>query len=164
MKKNGFTLIELIVSISIMALLFLVIIPLILNIRGEVLAKNCTSTKNDVSTAAKDWAYEHLNTIPTNGTQTCITIEDLINKGYLVGNRNSKMSLSNPVTEEDITNCEVCLYYTDMYVIDARTNSQTNKKLNTIMKSEFTKFDVVPGGNATITKDTTEDVCDIRCE
>ena len=119
--KKGFTLVELLIVIAIMGILAIIVIP---TIRNDILQKSLESNNVNIISAAEDWAYDNLNTISlevesmtpdSNGyvygrcSQT--TVDNLITKGYLVGDKENKTVLQNPVTKEPMNTLVVCVRY-----------------------------------------------------
>ncbi len=118
MKKDGFTLVELLIVVAILAILVIIIMPNITNIRDDVLEKDYKTKVSNIETAAKDWAYDNLNLLPTtldssNKYTICtyITVNELIVKGYIVGDKNNKTILENPITNESMNSLKVCVRY-----------------------------------------------------
>ena len=113
MNKNGVTLVELLVVIAIIGLLAVMISPGIMSIRNSVLESTLKSRESQIENAAKDYAYDHINIIPSDistnpNDRNCpplseddiknetyrgieykccatVSVNYLINSGYLVG-------------------------------------------------------------------------------
>ena len=119
MKRNGFTLVELLAVVAIMGILALIVVPNVSKVRDDILAKDLVAIRSQISTAAKDWAYDNLNLLPTtkdatnNNYTVCryVTIDELIVLGYLSGDKENKTVLQNPVTSESMNDLEVCIRY-----------------------------------------------------
>lgn len=123
--KYGFTLIELIVVIAIMSLLVLVVTPAITNMRDDILEKTYQSKVRSINNAAKDWASENLIYVPSvvnneydedrdtscDDNCVCVTINELIVKGFLVGDKEGKSIMTNPITNEPMNDELVCSRY-----------------------------------------------------
>ncbi|MCM1370529.1 MAG: type II secretion system GspH family protein [Clostridium sp.] len=87
MKKNGFTLIELISVVILLALIITLSVNVIINI-----INNSNNEVNDASmrlieTATKEYMTKYENDFDiTNGSTYCIGIQDLINENLLISN------------------------------------------------------------------------------
>jgi prepilin-type N-terminal cleavage/methylation domain-containing protein len=133
MKKNGFTLIELIAAILIMGLLVLMFVPAIIDIRDDYLEKTRISRYRIIRNAALDWANDNLVLIPSYVPDTCssetscsgncssacacILVGELINRGYLVGSDENKTVMTNPVTNESLNNELACVRYDNNQIL-----------------------------------------------
>ena len=99
MNKRGFSLVELLAVVSILAIIaFIVSVPITKNIK-EGNEKACRSQFNSIIEAAKLWGNENVNLLPndTNKKGT-IKIATLKKDGFLSDD------LQNPVTKEKISN------------------------------------------------------------
>jgi len=111
MKKNGFTLVELIATILILTILFLLIFP---NFIGKF---KSSSTKTDAATielvekSAKLYVEDNPNKYkPVLGNMYCITFQELVDEGYL----KSPITLSG--SDEDlITTKSVQISYQNQF-------------------------------------------------
>ena len=130
MNNKGFTLVEMMAVIAIIALLGLIITPGIISIRNSVLESTLESRLSMIENAAKDYAQENINELKSSVTTTydgsrspnadCIyrTVNYLINAGYLKSN-NSYMGrdgdkenqIINPVNGESMNNRRVCIRF-----------------------------------------------------
>ena len=85
MKEKGFTLIELIGVIVLLAIIILITYPSIVNIIKKSNNKINSATSALIISGAKNMVDENKNSYPlTNGNVYCPTIEDLVNKGYVI--------------------------------------------------------------------------------
>lgn len=139
-NKNGFTLVELLAVVSILAILALIVTPAVMTIRQNTLERSLQGKFNQINIAAKDWASKHLNLIPSdvnecscNGSSdSCISgyygyyntedvktsccyfikVRNLIEQGYLVGDSgDEKDILLNPLSREPLNSATVCIRY-----------------------------------------------------
>ena len=130
MNNKGFTLVEMMAVIAIIALLGLIITPGIISIRNSVLESTLESRLSMIENAAKDYAQENIDELKSSVTTTydgsrspnadCIyrTVNYLINAGYLKSS-NSYMGrdgdkenqIINPVTGESMNNRRVCIRF-----------------------------------------------------
>jgi len=93
MKRNGFTLIELIGTVVILAIIALVVFPATLSILNQGQEEVDKSVKDAVKGAANKYVQENLNdfpkqleskdTIKSYGDKGTITTKELVDKGYL---------------------------------------------------------------------------------
>lgn len=85
MNKKGFTLVEVLAVIGILAIIVVIAVPSIITSRNTTLAKEEQTKIKEIETAASFYAKDE-------GKQSCyITVQNLITKGYLVGNANAKV-------------------------------------------------------------------------
>ena len=81
MNKDGFTLVELLAVVAILAILALLVTPAVMAIRQNTLERSLQAKFNQINVAAKDWASDHINLIPSDtkkcscegSSDTCIT-------------------------------------------------------------------------------------------
>ena len=89
MKKNGFTLVEIMGVIILLSLILLVAFPAIVGVVKRSDNKINEANKALIISAAKNYVNENKNTIsiPTtvnSSKETCITIQTLIDEQYLI--------------------------------------------------------------------------------
>jgi len=101
MKKNGFTIIEITVTVLLLSILTIFIVPRVSTIISNNKAKVCDSIVTSIETAAKNYTY--LNTLVVDSAISSdgyfeITLLDLQKEGLL------KVELENPYTNEMIPN------------------------------------------------------------
>lgn len=130
MNRKGFTLIEVLASIALLAILAIVITPSIINMRKDMLEKTLTSRISLIKNAALDYANDNLYLVPVQvdslfNSQTscdnnclkmnnsCLTVGFLIENGYLAGSDNNRKEMHNPVTNENMNSKKVCVRYTN---------------------------------------------------
>lgn len=130
--KKGFTIVELLVVIGLMALLAALVIPNISRTRDRILEKDREAVIKRIEIAAEDWGYKNLNEFnfgkEENGedaiknctidgkAKKCsdcykISVFRLISEGYLVGDKKNKTILTDPVSNESMNNMEVCVRF-----------------------------------------------------
>lgn len=101
MEKNGFTLIEIIVIISILALLTTIVVPNVQKIVSNSKDKACKSIVDSIEDAANSYTYLYSgivdNDILSNGYFE-IELIDLQREGLL------KVDIKNPYTNELLLN------------------------------------------------------------
>ncbi len=139
-NKAGFTLVELLAVIAILAILALLVTPAVMAIRQNTLERSLQAKFNQINVAAKDWASDHINLIPSDTTEcvcdgssdSCITgqygyydtdtvktsccyflkVKILIEQGYLVGDSgDEKEILLNPLSNESLNSATVCVRF-----------------------------------------------------
>lgn len=140
MNKDGFTLVELLAVVAILAILALLVTPAVMAIRQNTLERSLQAKFNQINVAAKDWASDHINLIPSDtkkcscegSSDTCITgqygyydtdtvktnccyflkVRNLIEQGYLVGDfGDEKDVLLNPLSKESLNSATVCVRF-----------------------------------------------------
>lgn len=118
MNKNAFTLIEMIAAIAILGVLALLLVPMILDIRNNVLEKDYKTVRNRILDAGKDYVYDNLhdNTLISSGTScdpstSGVTVNSLIEKNYITPDNEDKKIIKNPTDGESLNNNKICFYY-----------------------------------------------------
>lgn len=110
MKKNGFTLAELLGVITILGLLALLIIPTIDRMTKESTETLYQASLSTIIDGAKEWSADHIGNLPVSGGSITITLSELKSGGYV------KADIKNPKTEE--------LFPDDLVVKITEHNSQ----------------------------------------
>lgn len=101
MKKNGFTLIEISVTVLLLSILTIFIVPRVSTIISNNKDKTCNSIITSIEEAAKNYAYLNTGVVDAtifNNEYFEITLLDLQKEGLL------KVELENPHTNEMIPN------------------------------------------------------------
>ena len=101
MQKNGFTLIEITVTVLLLAILTVFIVPKMNSIISKNKDKACNSIITSIEEAAKNYTYLNTYVVDnaiTNNYYFEITLLDLQKEGLL------KVELENPYTNENIPN------------------------------------------------------------
>ena len=130
MSNKGFTLVEMMAVIAIIAILGIVITPGIISIRNSVLESTLASRVSMIENAAKDYAQEHIDELKSQVSSTydgskspnqdCIyrNVNFLINAGYLKSTNSytgldgeKENQIINPVTGESMNNQRVCIRF-----------------------------------------------------
>ncbi len=91
---KGFTLVELLAVIIVLGAISLVVIPSVqrsVNRSGEQAYEVQVSNIED---AAKNWAADHIDSLPDHGKTVTITLEDLMQGNYV------EQDLENPKTKK----------------------------------------------------------------
>ena len=136
-NKNGYTLIELLASIAILAILVLFTAPALVKIKENALENSLRSKINLIENAAKEYGNNNLMSIPSNIVVTgndvnkCINgnysaavtevnckkdclivvVRTLIEQGYLIGDDENKTKIVNPITNKSMNNELVCVRF-----------------------------------------------------
>lgn len=112
MKKNGFTLIEIIAVIGILAMLLLIIVPSINNILSRSRENLNEEQQNEIISAARTWAAEHLELVPDEEggmapSQNYVTIKTLQDYGYLEDSAVQDLEKDTEIEEDT----RICITY-----------------------------------------------------
>lgn len=133
-SKSGFTLIELLAVLGLMALLAAIVVPSVTNIRDDLLKSTYSNQVKLINNAGLEWANDNINYIPSvigdnnynpvvdtdcSDFCACITVEDLILKGYLRGNDDEKKNYIDAISGESMNDLIVCARY-DTNMISTR--------------------------------------------
>lgn len=103
MKKKGFTLAELLGVIIILALISMIAIPAITTSLNKHKKSLCDTQISYMIAAAKNWGADHLLQLPDEGETLTISLSELIQQGYIEGDKNAtsdedKLKIINPNT------------------------------------------------------------------
>ena len=99
MKKNAFTLIELLAVIVILGILATITVPTIVNIINNSKEDTLEEQKNTIVNAAERWGTDNIRKLPT--TSCDLTIDFLKQEGYL----ESDKDVIDPTTDKEMTGC-----------------------------------------------------------
>ncbi len=136
MQKNGFTFIEIIAVIVMLAILSLILIPSLIDVKNTILKSAYDNKIILINNAAKDYGNDFLNYVPsfsseeynfTDTTDTtrcneqclCVSIDDLIKNGYIKGDSDDKTQIINPIDNESLNSLGVCIRY-DTNILSTR--------------------------------------------
>ena len=82
--KKGFTLIEMIAVIGIIAIMSIMVMPLIMNQIAEKKEKISDTTNDLIFTAVDLYLNDNISNFPKQvGSKYCVKLETLVSKGYL---------------------------------------------------------------------------------
>ena len=98
-NKKGFTLIELVVTIALLAIIVLITSPAIIGLLDKNKKSNCDSLKRSVLESAKLYVSDNRYSIPWTGSNpktATISAETLIEKKYF-----DKNTIPNPCDDSD---------------------------------------------------------------
>ncbi len=106
MNRKGFTLAELLVAISIIAILSIIIVPTALKSLGKNNARLCKTLRDNIVGATKVYVNNNRNSLDFScGEEKEIPLSTLFDSGSLTG------STINPYNEEDLSNTSVIVIY-----------------------------------------------------
>lgn len=96
MKKNGFTLAELLGVIVILSLIAVITVPAVTDSLQNYKEKLCNSQLDEIVAAARAWASDNILILPTeDGISYTVTLETLSNGGYI------DSEIENPITKRN---------------------------------------------------------------
>ena len=135
MNKNGFTFIELLAVIVLIALITVIAVPTIKLADKKIRTKNLNAKLDLIKIAAESYGDDNKDVLlyqttttytdPSNNVKypsITVTVRDLLNNGYLVKDKNGKgEDIINPVTKESLLNKTITIYY---------KNNRVKAKLN----------------------------------
>ena len=115
MNNKGFTLVELIATIAILALIVTISVPIVTSVINNSKEKNYTILVSNIKTAAKTY-YEECDfnnsaAISSICTNHRVTLKQLANYGFLSTNRKENCTgdncviITNPKDNKDIATC-----------------------------------------------------------
>ncbi len=103
MNKRGFTLIELIGVIVILALLTLIIVPNVVSYLQQGVSDSKEYQNESIILGAKNWASDNKDALPEDGNVINLQLTTLQNSGYIDKN------IKDPETGEEIDGNSVCV-------------------------------------------------------
>ena len=103
MNKKGFTLVEVLVVLAIIALLLLVLVPNVFIMINKNNEKSCNNIINNIESAAKIYVTNNKYDLgfTCNGSYQEITLQDLIDTGDLTTDSSGK--ITNPIDKKEIS-------------------------------------------------------------
>lgn len=109
MNKNGFTIIEITVSITLILLMAILVVPNLINM-GDGAKDRMYEAKVEMALSGA-YKYGKENVDSLSNSCTGVTIGTLISKGYVDGDDENGTNLINPITDESMNNVVICVYY-----------------------------------------------------
>ena len=104
MKKNGFTLIEILAVIIILGVVGLIVMPVVTSSLKESKDELYNVQISNIKEAAKTWAADNIYTLPTEINKSVIvTLGTLQTEGYI------DAGIKNPKTNEEFNVEETCV-------------------------------------------------------
>ncbi len=146
-NKKGFTLVELLAVIAIMAILVMVAVPSYLAISKKIKSNMRDSKIATVETAAELWAQDN-----KNGCNTNLSIKTLISEGYLKADNNDG-DINDPVDNTSWKDKSVNNLGIDMEKICENVKANIEEvssttyiaSINNALKSSGIKYDDISG-------------------
>lgn len=135
MNKKGFTFIEILAVIVLIALITVIAVPSIKLADKKIQTKNLQTKKDLIKIAAETYGDDNKEVLLYQSTSTytdpsnnisypsiTVTVGDLLNNGYLSKDKDSKTDdIKNPVTKASLLSSTVTIYY---------KNNRVHAKLN----------------------------------
>ena len=108
-KKNGFTLVEIVISIVILALLGVLLSNRIVNSDSKSKQKIYNAKMELALSAARSYGRDHIDELDSDCTD--ITISRLINLEYLESDSGTALEFDNPIDNSSLVNKIICVKY-----------------------------------------------------
>ena len=116
-EKKGFTLVELLAVLGILAIILLIGVPVFLNLRDSVLTSERENVISYIETRAADYANDTSITV--------VSVEDLIKKGYV--EPDDETDIYDPVTNESFN----CYIVTSVFENGAYESTMSEESIGT---------------------------------
>lgn len=125
MKKNAFTLIELLAILVILAVLAIILIPTIKDSIEDAKKSAYNDQVASIKSAAETY-FVNSNFRVDSTTPKVMYLTDIVSSGYIEGNK-----IVNPVTAETMMGCVLIKYYSNQYHYDyIDSNTECEKYQN----------------------------------
>lgn len=97
MKKNGFTLVELLTVMTLLSILALMVYPAIDDYINNSKSKAYNTQIQNIISSTKNWAADNTTRLPDDGGTYTLTLKDLIDGNYIE-------DVVDPTTKENFPN------------------------------------------------------------
>ena len=132
-NRKGFTLVELLAVIVLMAVLITVAVPGITRIGRSLKVQSFCSKIKIIESAALEYANDYYADKEINNTNSIdnVSLMDLVNMGYLKGDNDIKSTLTDAEKKDQANGKKFCVLYSkDSYcLVDPRDDSSMDYKL-----------------------------------
>ena len=139
MKKRGFTIIELLATLTILLLVAAILIPTLFNMSDDVKSKQYTSQKELILSAAREYGEDNINSLLSECTN--ITIQTLINGGYLKADSDSasdpKTVIKDPRNNEILNDKIICITYREQATVSVSSGNKTYYKVQASFVTDY---------------------------
>lgn len=105
MKKNGFTLVEILAVIFILSLLAVIVTPVVTDLIKDSEQSLYDKQVNNIVNAVKKYGIEHSEVLPDKQENTILSLHTLLGAGIL-----DKDTIINPKTKENMSGCVIISY------------------------------------------------------
>lgn len=126
MKQKGFTLIELIAVVVILALIALIVFPAINSVLKDSRDSAYETQIRMIEKAGKEYYLENYNELPDEVEDQCkyVNVQDIIDNGYIADEElNDDKKIINPKNNEPLTGkIQVC-YESNQYVYEFQADN-----------------------------------------
>lgn len=112
MKKNGFTLVELIAIIIVLGLLAIITVPVVNNTIKNTKYKSYDAQVAMIIEAAKKWGVKNASKLPDGDEMINVKLSELISGGFVENVKSGK--LINPIDDTEMAGC-VAIKYSSEY-------------------------------------------------
>jgi len=109
MKKDGFTLVEVVMSIAIIMLVILLVTPNLMESDKKTRTSIYESKMKIASSAAYKYGKDIIDNLSTNCTE--VTIGYLIENDYISGDDKNQINLTGSNNDESLNEKVICIYY-----------------------------------------------------
>lgn len=115
MKKDGFTLVEVIAVISLILLLTLLVVPKLSDMDSKSKEKMYESKVKEVLSGAYKYGVDNMDSLGSECVD--VTVGTLLRLGYVMSDSKTEYYVINPKTNESMNNLIICVKYVDGKVV-----------------------------------------------
>ena len=126
MKKNAFTLIELLAIIVILSVLAIILIPTLKDSINEAKNSAYNDQVNIIKQAAESYFINSNFRVDSNAPKV-MYLNDIVSSGYIESNQ-----IINPITENAMMGCVLIKYYSRQYHYEYIDNNEECAKYSNI--------------------------------
>lgn len=102
--KKGFTLVEVLVTITLLSVLAIFLLPNLISFSNNTKKELYNTEITNIKTSAKKYGKDNLDLLTKDGI--IIKVSDLIKENYI-----TQDEIINPITNKTMENCEIKLAY-----------------------------------------------------
>lgn len=111
MKKDGFTLVELMAIIIVLGIIAIITVPVVNNTINKSRKKAYEVQVSVIIESAHKWGVKNVDRLPVGNEKINVKLSELINGNYIENIKNNK--IINPIDRTEMNGCVVIEYVTE---------------------------------------------------